>query len=103
MAKKFADTEQIWLFGVEDREGAGNAGRKAGEKEVFPDEREDLCQAFQHGLFFGLFQRVGKEQRRGAFGLSRIPDGEGNRRGTERTKQLFYQWLVWRTINRIIV
>ena len=98
MAKKFADTEQVRLFGVEDREGARDAGRKTGEKEVFPDEREDLCKAFQHGLFFGLFQRSGKAQRRGAFGLSRIPDGEGNRRGTERTKQLFHQWFVWRLI-----
>ena len=94
MAKKFADTEQVWLFGIEDREGAGDVGRETGEKEVFPDEREDLRKAFQYGLFFGLFQRSGEEQRRRAFGLSRIPDGEGNRCGTERTKQLFYQWFV---------
>ena len=94
MAKKFADTEQIRLFGVEDREGTGDAGRKTGEKEIFPDEREDLRKAFQHGLFFGLFQRSGEEQRRRAFGLSRIPDREGNRRGIEKTKQLFHQWSV---------
>ena len=73
----------------------GTLDGKPEKKKYFLMNAKIYARRFSTDCFFGLFQRSGEAQRRRAFGLSRIPDGEGNRCGTERTKQLFYQWFVW--------
>ena len=81
----------LWVFDTQNRERARHDGRQGREQEVFYHERKDLCEAVCNGLFFGLFQRYGKEVGRGLRRLQGIRHGKGNGCGAETAEQLFHQ------------
>ena len=77
-------------------ETARNVGRESEEKEVFFVQSKDLCAAVYHGLFFGLFQRLGDKSENRDQRLRRIRRGKSERKRIETTAQLFYRRLIRR-------
>ena len=65
VAARPAYAQQVRLLRSENREGARHDGRQGGGQEVLSDESEDLRAQVCHGLFLGLLQRYGKQERDG--------------------------------------